>query len=365
MKIHIVDYLGVHCGMHYYNDAFVKELTSIGYVADILSNYDTPSRKSFFLFQYKGNKLRKFLALVWNYVKLLFYILEHKQDCYIYLTYGNSIDLPFIWISTIAKKHIIDIHEAIAQNLDAKKILKKSFKSMYSNRVKNVIVHSQRTDNFLDEYVYMGIRLYVPHFKYQFDKTCDESELGEEVKNAFVVNKINILFFGNINYSKGIDILIEAVNNLPVEYVDKLNVVIAGKDFDGAVRFVTINNLEKFHIILRHINDSELIYLYSKCDFVALPYRKTSQSGILEMAFFFQKPIITSKLIYFEQVLNSFPSFGILGTDITLESYIDALKLAIDSSNCKAYFTRQDWDKYIHREEVDMFKKEFRKWLDL
>ena len=54
------------------------------------------------------------------------------------------------------------------------------------------------------------------------------------------------------------------------------------------------------------------MYLYEHTDYVALPYRKTSQSGILEMAFYFRKPILASDVPYFRRMLTEFPSFGIL-----------------------------------------------------
>ena len=41
-----------------------------------------------------------------------------QKACFVYLAYGNSIDLPFMYIVSLAKKSIIDIHEAIAQNAD-------------------------------------------------------------------------------------------------------------------------------------------------------------------------------------------------------------------------------------------------------
>jgi glycosyltransferase involved in cell wall biosynthesis len=41
------------------------------------------------------------------------------------------------------------------------------------------------------------------------------------------------LFFGNVNESKGIDILLKAFNILPASVAEKSNIIIAGKDFDG------------------------------------------------------------------------------------------------------------------------------------
>ena len=154
MKIYLVDYIGMHCGMHYYNDAFRRVLSAIpGTDISVLSNYACEDNgKPFFLHQYRGNKFRKISCLLRNYLTLLYFVLRNRRACFIYLAYGNFIDLPFLYIVSLAKKNIIDIHEAIAQNADDNADLKRRFKKIYSERIKSVIVHSQRTNDLLDEY---------------------------------------------------------------------------------------------------------------------------------------------------------------------------------------------------------------------
>lgn len=364
MKVYIVDYLGMHCGMHYYNDAFVKVLSDLpDFKINVLSNYGTQKgQRAFFYYQYHGCKSHKLGCLIRNYLLLLSFVLRHRNDCFIYLTYGNNIDLPFMWIVSLAKKHLIDIHEAIAQNVDSSKKLKRIFRNIYTNRIKSVIVHSSRTDEFLNEYGYIGKRLYVPHFRYQFSKDCNMAEVKEDIINAVITDKVNILFFGNINVSKGIDILIDAVNKLQPNCYAKINVIIAGKDFDHAIENVSLKHPELFHIVLRHINDDELVYLYQKVDYVVLPYRKTSQSGILEMAFYFRKPIIASRIPYFEQVLMRFPSFGLLaGNDAN--SLAETLSVVIERHTSSDFFDENDWSNYMHRKEIDNFKMQLAQWL--
>ncbi len=365
MKIYIVDYLGIHCGMHYYNDAFKKVLSSIsGLEVSILSNYASDdTKKPFFRNQYRGSKWQKLYSLFVNYKRLLHCVLCNKDVCFVYLTYGNRVDLPFMWTLSFAKKYIIDIHEAIGQNVDTNLKLKRFYKNIYSKQISNVIVHSQRTNDFLDEYNYSGNRLFVPHFKYCFKKDYTSDKIDNRIKEVIRTDKVNLLFFGNINYNKGIDILITAINNLPEEHATRLNVIIAGKDIDGSIHNVFPENKNLFHIVLKHIEDDELVYLYEKTDYVTLPYRKTSQSGILEMAFYFQKPIVASKIPYFKKMLTEFPSFGILSdTDPVL--YAQTISKILEEHGKKAYFQKQDYERYIQRKEIDTFKVQFNNWIN-
>ena len=117
-----------------------------------------------------------------------------------------------------------------------------------------------------------------------------------------------------------------------------------------------------FKIILRHIGDDELVYLYKHTDYVALPYRKTSQSGILEMAFYFRKPILASDVPYFNKMLTEFPSFGIL-SDKDVPAYAATLASVIGQHSSAAYFLDEDYFRYTNRIEIKVFKQQFDAWI--
>ena len=87
MKVYLVDYIGMHCGMHYYNDAFCRVLSAVpGLDVSVLSNYAGENDgRPFFLHQYKGNRLRKICCLLRNYLMLFCFVLRNKKACFVYL----------------------------------------------------------------------------------------------------------------------------------------------------------------------------------------------------------------------------------------------------------------------------------------
>ncbi len=101
--------------------------------------------------------------------------------------------------SPLPGKSIIDIHEAIAQNVDDNADLKRRFKKIYSERIKSVIVHSQRTNDLLDEYGYGGVRLFVPHFKYCFSKKYDIRRVGADIVSSVAEDKGKYPVFSGIS----------------------------------------------------------------------------------------------------------------------------------------------------------------------
>lgn len=128
---------------------------------------------------------------------------------------------------------------------------------------------------------------------------------------------MNILFFGNITYDKGIDILISAVNSLEPELRCKANVIIAGKDFDGTVHRVQPSDKAAFKIVLRHIEDDELVYLYEHTVMWRCRIAKHHRAEFSKWRSIFVKPILASDVPYFRRMLTEFPSFGILsGKDV-------------------------------------------------
>lgn len=360
--IYLVDFIGVHCGMHYYLDAFKRILESIeGVKVGIVSNYSDCGKSPVLLNQYKGNKLQKMTTALRNLRRLSRFIASHPDDRFIYLTYGNVLDPYFLRVISKAKHHCVDIHEALAQNEDSNLRLREKLANVYSHKIKNVISHSSRTDDYLMQFGFEGNRYEVPHFKYVFPRDYDPASISNDIRTSILDNKVNILFFGNITREKGIDVLLDAVNNISEEDAAKINVIVAGKDIDGVYKRVRIKPGRSVSFFTRHISDDELRYLYDNVDYLALPYRKTSQSGILEMAFYFKKPIIASDIPYFRKMLTQFPSFGYLDGNSS-KDFSFALH-EILKKNPSDFFTEEDYARYENRKEVEDFKDQFKEWL--
>lgn len=360
--IYLVDFIGVHCGMHYYLDAFKQILESINVgKVGIVSNFTDSEEAPVLLNHYKGNKLNKMFLALRNLYRLDRFIKNHKTDKFIYLTYGNILDTYFLKIISKAPHHCIDIHEALAQNEDSNLKLRNKLAKIYSGKIKHVISHSTRTDDYMMQFGFEGTKFEVPHFRYIFPKEYDLSEIPTAMREAVANDKINILFFGNLTREKGIDILLDSVNNLSDKDADRINVIVAGKDIDSVYKNVKLKPDRNVHFFTRHISDKELRFLYDNVQFLALPYRKTSQSGILEMAFHFKKPIIASHIPYFRKMLTEFPSFGILDGNSS-KDFSAAIHVMLQREP-DSFFNDEEYDRYQNRKEVEEFKIKFREWL--
>lgn len=105
-----------------------------------------------------------------------------------------------------------------------------------------------------------------------------------------------ILFFGTVDYYKGIDLLINAYEKSII--ANKYKLVIAGK---GKLAFNNSNIIR----INRFIEDEEIKDLFEKARVVVYPYRSATMSGVLSLAFYFQKDVLASEIPFFKEYENS------------------------------------------------------------
>lgn len=118
-------------------------------------------------------------------------------------------------------------------------------------------------------------------------------------------NKMNLLFFGNVMGNKRLDLLIDAIKDLPKEIQDKIHLTIAGKCSTIDVFDKQIGNCECISTFFKRIDDEELPELFTKHQFLMLTYEAVAQSGPHMIAYYYDLPVIASNIDGFkERVIN-------------------------------------------------------------
>lgn len=107
-----------------------------------------------------------------------------------------------------------------------------------------------------------------------------------------------LLFFGQIKESKGLDILLEAMN---LVHDPDIHLVIAGsaRDVDPQDMIQTLvepSVQNQIHLHNRYISDQERDALFKACDALVIPYRRIYNSGVLMMGLSYGKTVIASDL---------------------------------------------------------------------
>ena len=353
MKVKILDSIGIHSGTRYYMDAFIDIIHEIcDCDVEVLSNYSNTGKQPYLPYFYKGGSILKFLKLLYAGIKVFCTTLTMRNNVlYIITSYGTNIDSFLLFCSFPAKHRIVDAHEVIQQGAESNKLYNRIYKFLYKH-IKTVIIHSPRAKEVLNCIGYQGAIMTVPHFEYNLDAIYSEKALGDDVIKCIKTTKINILLFGSISYNKGVDLLVNSVNTLPDNVKERLNIIIAGKSTDETLGGLSLED-GLYSTVIRHINDDEMKFLYSQTDYVILPYRLTYQSGVLEMAINYSKPVIVSDIPYFHSVITKYPSFGLL-TGLEVNSIHNTL-IDLINKQTDDFYNQADVYSYHHKPEITDF----------
>ena len=108
-----------------------------------------------------------------------------------------------------------------------------------------------------------------------------------------------MLFFGLVRPYKGLDLLIKALADERLRRMD-VKLIIAGEYYDSPdvyKQLIAENDLTSSVIQYpEFIPDEEVKYHFCAADMVVLPYKTATQSGITQMAYHFERPMLVSNV---------------------------------------------------------------------
>jgi glycosyltransferase involved in cell wall biosynthesis len=142
--------------------------------------------------------------------------------------------------------------------------------------------------------------LFTPHPVYDsYKEAVSKQEACKKLQ--LDSNKKYILFFGFIREYKGLDWLLEAMADERIRKAD-IHLLAAGEYYNKAVEANNNAIIEKHglqnvvHLTTDFIPNSEVRYYFSAADLVVQPYKHATQSGITQIAFHFEKPMVVTNV---------------------------------------------------------------------
>ena len=130
-----------------------------------------------------------------------------------------------------------------------------------------------------------------------FGRSVSKSEACESL--GLDENKRYILFFGFIRNYKGLDILLEAMSLLP-ESLKDVNLLVAGEYYEDSAPYDEIIAQKQLgkrvELHTKFIPNDDVRLYFSAADIVAQPYRNATQSGVSQIAYHFETPMIITNV---------------------------------------------------------------------
>lgn len=278
---------------------------------------------------------------------------------------GNSFFQVYLSIFTPGISKVNTIHDfkshlgersrlPIGELLNSYLIRTKRQKIVHAKYNAELINESTKSAKNINVIYYGPLEIYR-----QFKKTNSDTRKAPPI----------ILFFGRISKYKGIEYLIEAINIVSKKSIN-VKLIIAGKGDIDSIRSIANRN-PNIKIINRYIPTYELVELILNSSIIVCPYIDASQSGVVQTAYAFNKPVIATNVGGLAEVVKS----NFTGTIIppycsaALASAIMDLipnkkKIHELSENIRTKLCHKlSWD-YIAQETIKVYKKAIKKTIN-
>ena len=201
------------------------------------------------------------------------------------------------------------------------RLAKRNKKTRVVGFVDNIIPHEKRPgdrifaryfvkacDAFLvmSKAVQKQLRQFAPTQPIRFVEHPVYDNYGDPVSQQEAISQLNlstdfryILFFGFIRDYKGLDLLLDAMTDDRIRQLP-VRLIVAGEFYADREKYMAqIESLGiKDQLLLRteFISNEAVKYYFCAADLIAQPYKTATQSGVSRLAYFFERPMLVTKV---------------------------------------------------------------------
>jgi glycosyltransferase involved in cell wall biosynthesis len=183
----------------------------------------------------------------------------------------------------------------------------------------NALPHeSSRVDRLLLRYAFSSARVFIAHSRQDYDDlralrpdaivhrnphpTYETFAAEQTLPPAAakvelgLTGKRVLLFFGFVREYKGLDVLLEAMQDL--DPADGYHLAIVGEFYEDPEKYRgRLDRLRargQLTLIDRYVPNEEVSVYFSASDIVMVPYLSATQSGVIQIAYAFEKPVVAT-----------------------------------------------------------------------
>ena len=364
MKVSLIDPIGGHGGMDYYDYGLAYGLGH----NDIIVYYYTCSKtkerfyknvytKNVFKNVWKKNKFFKLLFFCSSYLKAFKSSKKEGTEIFHFQFFSlGSLNLLILILAFFFKqKKIITLHDIESFHKSNSKIISR----ICLKFIDGIIIHNQYSKSeFEKKFSFDRSISIIPHGNYlPFIKTQVLKANSDE---------INLLFFGQIKEVKGLDILLDAMS-IVVNKSTKYKLTIAGRPWKTGTEYyknkiAELNLSEYVTTHFEYIKDENISELYKDASIIVMPYKKIYQSGVLLLSLSYGRTVITSDLPAFKEIISNgnngfmFKSGNSLSLANTILQLDDKLISKVTKNTQALISNKYDW-KTIGTATLNFYKK--------
>jgi glycosyltransferase involved in cell wall biosynthesis len=236
-----------------------------------------------------------------------------------------------------------------------------SFAKYFINACDGFITMSKAVMKDLEQFTKSQHKKYLLHPLY--------TSFGDKINKVEARKKLNIekdkhivLFFGLIRNYKGLDMLLDAMNELKQNA--NITLVIAGEFYEDKQPYLDL--IKKYDIenqVVLHdkfIANEDVKYYFSAADLVALPYRSATQSGVTQVSFHFEVPTLVTNVGGLAEIIPDKVAGYVVdsyGKAIAngIKDYFDNNRMQTFTEGMKQEKQKYDWKIFVD-EVIGLYK---------
>ena len=259
-------------------------------------------------------------------------------------------------INYLKKRSNIKIH-ILCHNLDFHE------KWFFAEKLTQRMLKNSDSIIVLSDTVYKSAQKFNPkkvlklfHPLYEVETT--NLKKSESCNHLKIKNTNTLLFFGYIKDYKGLDVFLKSIPYISKDFPD-LQYVIAGEVYGDDKKYKSIidsyynqYNIE-FHN--KFIKTDDIKHYFSSCDAVVIPYKSATQSGIIQLANSYKKPVIASDIEGLKEMVIEdktgflFESENVLSLAKTIIRFFNNYKLLDFSENITINNQNYSWQLFTKK----------------
>jgi len=159
-----------------------------------------------------------------------------------------------------------------------------------------IVVHGEQQIQVAQRFVSRAKVVHSPHPT--FDQFGLRGLSQSEARARLGIKGNTLLFFGYVRPYKGLRYLLESLPDVLRE--TEVNLVVAGEFYDEKTQYTDIIQslrLERHvKVIDSYIENEEVETYFAACDLVVCPYISGTQSGVIQIAYSFNRPVVCTRV---------------------------------------------------------------------
>lgn len=189
----------------------------------------------------------------------------------------------------------------------------------------------------------------VKHGPYLIFDNKKYTKFSAREKLNIAQDKKTILFFGSLKPHKGLKYLVKAFGKIKNDFPKALLYISTDLTYSPQLkeyvsRIKKSGAAEHIKLITKFCKSSEIEPIFKASDIVVLPYTNVSQSGILQLAYGFKKPVIVTNIFSDASLIHN--KFGVVVKNSDVDSLANGISKLLRMDNKKLIKLGEDSYSY-------------------